>query len=427
MLKINYKEKTSFNSYKKSSLSFAGNIKPKTDNLIQFPGLPDTKRPIVIVTDAWEPQINGVVTDMKNLRNSLRELGYKVVVITPDKFKKIPSPDPNIQLAIGSGNYSKMKKILNKIQPQSVFIATEGPLGFYTQKICKNNNWPYSTHYASKFPEFLDTRYKPQIKKLHNLFGVPENSLLNFTYNRLKAFHLDSAAVIVKTQSVLEELTQKGFKNLKLWAAACVDTKLFNPSKRDETFIPQHINPALQPKTIEEPITEYMGRVAPEKGIEKYLELKIPGTKMVVGPGSTPEYLNELINKYPEVIFTGPKRGEDLAKHVARAKISFFSSITDTLGLTMPEFNAAGVPVVAYNVTGPKDIYALSGGNKAAVLCDDLAEGFKKALKLKPEDCRKFAETHFSPERCAINWLTLQARIPEQISQGKILKLALKR
>ncbi len=373
---------------------------------------PNKTRPLVIVTDAGEKLINGVVTDMNNLRDSLKSKGYIVEMITPEKFRKIPSIDQNVELAIGLGNQRKMKRILNDLQPQSIFIATEGPLGLFAKWVCQDNNWNYTTHFATKFPESLAARLEPVTEKLNKYLRVPEDIVQNFVYNRLKSFHWGSSAIIVKTESLALALTDMGFENVKLWATSCVDPTQFNAAARDENFIPQHIDPTKQPESTPRPFLEYMGRVAREKRIEDFLDkTDLPGTKIVVGPGTTQQYLNELIEKYPNVIFTGPKRGQELAKHVAAADVGVFTSKTDTLGISIQEFIASGVPCAAYPVTGPLDIHKLPGGQKAMVLDDDISVAIQGALKLKRSDCLAFAKNNFSLDKSTEEWLGLQVEV----------------
>jgi len=373
---------------------------------------PDKIRPIVIVTDAGEKLINGVVTDMVNLRNSLKSKGYNVVVITPEEFRKIPSIDQNVELAIGLGNQRKMKQILNDLRPQSIFIATEGPLGLFAKWVCQDNKWNYTTHFATKFPESIAARLESVTEKLNKYLRVPEDIVENFIYSRLKSFHWGSSAIIVKTESVANALTEMGFENVKLWKTSSVDSTLFNAATRDENFIPQHIDPSKQPKITPRPFLEYMGRVAKEKRIEDFLDkTDLPGTKIVVGPGTTTQYLNELIERYPDVIFTGPKRGQELAKHVAAADVGVFTSKIDALGISMQEFIAAGVPVAAYPVTGPQDIFDLPGGDKVIALNHDISEAIRNAFNLKRADCLAFAKTNFSLDKSTEEWLRLQVGV----------------
>lgn len=373
---------------------------------------PDKIRPIVIVTDAGEKLINGVVTDMVNLRNSLISKGYNVVVITPEEFRKIPSIDQNVEIAIGLGNQRKMKQILNDLQPQSIFIATEGPLGFYAKSVCQENDWRYTTHFATKFPEFLAARFEPMTEKLTKYLRVPEETLPNFVYSSLRWFHEGSSAIIVKTKSVAEELTNLGFEKVTVWGTHSVDTKLFSPKAKHESFIPKHLDQTKQPEKLPRPFFTYIGRVSKEKDIESFLNIpNLPGTKIVVGPGTTNRYLKKLINQYPEVIFTGPKKGIALAEYAANSDVGVFTSKTDTLGLSLQEFIAAGVPVAAYPVTGPQDIFDLPGGNKVLALHAELAVAINKALKLKHTDCIQFSKTNFSLDKSTEEWLRLQVQI----------------
>lgn len=310
---------------------------------------------IVIVTDAWAPQINGVVISLQRTIAELERGGHTVTVIEPGQFRSIPCPTyPEIRLALLPGR--KVRQLLDQAAPDAVHIATEGPLGLTARRWCVKHRFPFTTSYHTRFPEYVWLRTR-----------LP----LSVSYALMRWFHGGARFTMVATETLRRELSEKGFRNLVLWSRG-VDTQLFRPRT------PESVDGAR-------PIFMYVGRVAIEKNIEAFLRLDLPGTKFVVGDGPD---LDMLRTKYPQARFTGFKTGEDLANHVAAADVFVFPSRTDTFGLVLIEALACGVPVAAYPVPGPIDIVR---PGETGFLSEDLREAALDALKLDRETCRAAA------------------------------------
>ena len=319
---------------------------------------------IIIATDAWAPQINGVVTTLEKVGNELIELGNDVQYITPEAFKTFPCPSyPSIRLAIFPDK--KVFSILDDYKPDAIHIATEGPLGHAARKYCIKKKLKFTTSYHTQFPEYVRLRAP-----------VP----LGLTYTYLRRFHGKAERTMVPTPSQRQRLINRDFSNVVVWSRG-VDIELFHPRNKDFIDAPR-------------PISMYMGRVAVEKNIDAFLSIDLPGTKYVIGDGPD---LIELKNKYPDVRFTGFKRGEELATYLAAADVFVFPSLTDTYGLVMLEAMACGVPVAAFPVTGPVDVIV---PGKTGVLDNNLKKAVTAALKLKPQDCIDFAKNN-SWRNCA--------------------------
>lgn len=310
---------------------------------------------IAIVTDAWLPQINGVVTTLSNTQRELENMGHEVLTVTPVGFKTIPCPTyPEIRLSIAPGE--KVGEMLRTFSPDAVHIATEGPLGLAARSWCIHEKFPFTTSFHTRFPEYVNLR-----------FHIP----LHFTYAFLRWFHSAAQHTLVATAPLAKELEQRGMKNLVLWSRG-VDTELFRP--RSKSLIPDA-----------RPVFTYLGRVAVEKNIESFLKLDLPGTKYIIGDGPD---LAEMKRRYPEVKFAGFKTGEDLAQHLAAADVFVFPSRTDTFGLVIIEALACGVPVAAYPVRGPLDIIE---DGETGCLDEDLQAAALKALSIDAYSCRESA------------------------------------
>jgi len=323
---------------------------------------------IVLITDVWTPLINGVVTTLENTVRITRAKGRHVMVISPDLFPAIPCPTyPEIRLALFP--WRKVGKMLDDFQPDAIHIANEGPLGWAARTACQRRGLKFTTAYHTRLPEYIRVR-----------FPVP----LALSYAFFRWFHKPSQGVMCASSQLMDELTGRGFTNLKLWSRG-VDTDLFRP--RDKGFLDG-----------ERPISMFVGRVAVEKNIERFLELPLPGTKYVVGHGPA---LETLRRRYPDVRFVGPRRGVELAAHLAAADVFVFPSTTDTFGLVLLEAMACGVPVAAYPVTGPQSV-VLHG--KTGWLDQNLEHAAIQALALNPADCRAHA-LNYSWERCTQQFL----------------------
>lgn len=316
---------------------------------------------IAIITDAWHPQVNGVVRTHTHLVAELRKMGHDILLISPDLFRNFPCPTyPEIRLAVGVGK--KLTTMIEAFDPDAIHISTEGPLGIAARKLCLRQKFPYTSAYHTRFPEYLKAKA-----------GVPTS----ITYALLRRFHTHSKAVMVPTASMKEALTASGFVNVVEWTRG-VDTELFHP--RDKSFL-----------QLPRPIFAYIGRVSVEKNIGAFLDLDLPGSKLVVGDG--PQY-KEMVSRYPNAHFVGSKSGEELAQHYAAADVFVFPSRTDTFGLVVLEALASGLPVAAYPVTGPKDIIGgLTGERAVGFLSENLNQAALDALQIAPASCRAFAET----------------------------------
>ncbi len=324
---------------------------------------------IALVTDAWRPQTNGVVTTLTRTLESLERLGHATVAIAPAEFRTFPCPTyPEIRLALFPRR--RLARALEQFSPDAVHIATEGPLGQAGRSWCLEQGMPFTTSYHTQFPQYIRAR-----------FPVPES----WSYAYLRHFHGPAARVMVATQHIRRDLEEHGFKNLAMWTRG-VDVGLFHPRALD--FLPDR-----------RPITMYAGRVAVEKNLDAYLSLKLPGTKYVVGGGPA---LDELKLRYPDVIFTGYKYGEELARHLACADVFVFPSRTDTFGLVLLEAMACGVPIAAFPVVGPIDVVKRG---VTGCLHEDLATAVAGALELNRGDCRQYA-LGFTWERATLQFVS---------------------
>jgi glycosyltransferase involved in cell wall biosynthesis len=307
---------------------------------------------IAIVSDAWRPQTNGVVTTLARTADCLRAEGHGVTLMTPEGLPTIPCPSyPEIRLALFQGR--RIARWLEEERPDALHIATEGPLGLAARRIAIRRGHSFTTSYHTQFPQYLRARYP-----------LPEA----VSYALLRGFHGRAARTMVGTRQVREELKQHGFRNLVQWTRG-VDTTLFRPRPEVELGFPG-------------PVMIYVGRVAVEKSIEDFCRADVPGTKLVVGGGPA---LTDLTRRYPGVRFLGFKYGEELASLLAGADCFVFPSRTDTFGLVMLEAMASGLPVAAYPVTGPIDVvrHGVTG-----CLDADLAVAIRGALALDPAACR---------------------------------------
>ena len=318
----------------------------------------DTIDKLLIVSDAWRPQINGVVRTIEWMCKEAPGFNVDIEVLGPSRFRTIPCPTyPEIRLAIASRK--RIEREIIKARPTAIHISTEGPLGLAARRFCIKRGYKFSTSYHTRFPEYLRARVP-----------VPES----WSYAWLRRFHNASSALMVATQSLEDELDARGFKNLVRWSRG-VDLSQFHP--RTDVALPH-----------EGPVFLYVGRVSVEKNLEAFLDLDLPGTKMVVGGGPALEGLKAT---YKDVVFTGPKVGEELARLYAGADVFVFPSLTDTFGIVLIEALASGLPVAAFPVTGPADIITDS---RVGVLDNDLRSAALAALTLQREDCAAFAQNY---------------------------------
>lgn len=323
---------------------------------------------ILLVSDAWLPQVNGVVRTLLAVVVELQRAGHDVRTITPDLFRTVPCPGyAEIRLALGG---RRVSRLIEDAQPDAIHIATEGPLGLAARRWCMKRGYAFTTAFHTRFPEYLATR-----------IAVPER----LTYSLLRWFHAPSRGVMVATESMRRELNVHGFANLRPWGRG-VDTMLFAPGSRAGFG------------DLPRPVFVCVGRVAPEKNLPAFLALDLPGSKVVIGDGPA---LPEMQRRYPDAHFLGRREHRALAELYASADVFVFPSRTDTFGLVLLEALASGLPVAAYPVPGPLDIVGDSG---TGVLDEDLRQAALGALAVPRERCRAHALT-FTWEACARQFL----------------------
>jgi glycosyltransferase involved in cell wall biosynthesis len=310
---------------------------------------------IVIVTDAWSPQTNGVVSTLKQTITCLEWFGHEVFVVSPGMFRSIPCPTyPEIRLSLFP--YRKLASYISEFKPEALHIATEGPLGMAARRYCVRQRMNFTTSYHTQFPQYLRSR-----------FPIPTWA----SYKVLRWFHGAATHCMVSTLTVRKQLAEQGFRNLARWQRG-VNTELFRPRPKEFLDLPR-------------PIAAYVGRVAIEKNIDAFLAMPWTGTKLVIGDG--PE-LPRLKAQYPDAVYAGFQFGEDLACYLAASDVMVFPSLTDTFGLVNLEAMACGVPVAAYPVAGPIDV--VEDGITGA-LDTDLGTAAVRALAIDPEACRQRA------------------------------------
>ncbi len=321
---------------------------------------------IAIVTDAWFPQVNGVVRTLNAVADELAKIGHEVKVVSPEGRRFMPMPlYPEIPLAFATSR--SLGRELTAIAPDAIYIATEGPMGWAARNWCARRNIPFSSGFHTRFADYLALR-------------LPLPGLAALSWSILRKFHGPSRNVLVPTRSVAHDLEARGFVNVKTWTRG-VDHTLFRPYERNALDLPR-------------PILLYVGRMAPEKNIEAFLSLDLPGTKLMIGDGPQRP---ELERRFPGAVFFGYRFGEELARMIASADVFVFPSLTDTFGLVMLEAMACGTPIAAFDVPSPIDVVeegvtgALDKHLKLAVL---------RALELD-RDKVHWASREFTWERTA--------------------------
>ncbi|MDE2133536.1 MAG: glycosyltransferase family 1 protein [Alphaproteobacteria bacterium] len=311
---------------------------------------------VLIVTDAWAPQVNGVVRTLEILGQDLRALGHEVRYATPQGRFTLPLPTySEIRLAIFPRG--DLEREIREYAPDAIHIATEGTLGMSARALCLKYHIPFTTSFHTRFPEYVRARFP----------FIGEEPVYRF----LRWFHQPATAMMVATPSLKRELESRGFRNARIWSRG-VDTDQFRPLPGAALPFPK-------------PIWLYVGRVAVEKNIEAFLKLKLDGTKVVVGDGPARPTLERA---YPAARFLGQKTGEALVSAYAASDVFVFPSRTDTFGLVILEALACGTPVAAYPVQGPKDVI---DGATVAALDDDLERACREALAIPREAARSFA------------------------------------
>jgi glycosyltransferase involved in cell wall biosynthesis len=309
---------------------------------------------ILVATDAWHPQVNGVVRTLSMMAEAAKTLGAEVVFLTPQSFRTVALPSyPDLRIALPGP--TKIARLIEEAKADCVHIATEGPIGIAARRYCRKHGLRFTTSFHTRFPEYVSAR-----------FPIPES----WVWAWLRRFHGASQAVMAATPALAEELRGRGFRNVVLWPRG-VDTKLFHP-RVVSTDLPR-------------PIFLCVGRVAVEKNLEAFLSLELPGSKVVVGDGPARA---DLQRQFPDAVFLGAMQGEALAEAYAMADVFVFPSRTDTFGLVLLEALASGVPVAAFPVTGPRDVI---GTAPVGVLSEDLRTACLQALPLSRQACQEFA------------------------------------
>jgi glycosyltransferase involved in cell wall biosynthesis len=329
---------------------------------------------VLLVTDAWHPQINGVVTTLRHTVDSLRAWGHEVHVLSADGFNTIPCPSyPEIRLALFPG--PRVEAYIDQLQPDAIHIATEGTLGLAARAHCVRRRLPHTTSYHTQYPEYVSQRYP-----------IP----IEVGYAFVRWFHGMAMRTLVPTPGVRQSLAERGLQNLSLWTRG-VDLERFRPTSREYFNLPR-------------PIMVYAGRVAVEKNLDAFLRVSLPGTKVIVGDGPARESLQR---RYRSVVFTGYKHGDELVRAIGAADVFVFPSLTDTFGLVMLEAMACGVPVAALPASAPRDVIEQG---VTGVIDNDLEAAIGTALALSPHACRRYAE-QFTWERAARQFLNALAPI----------------
>jgi glycosyltransferase involved in cell wall biosynthesis len=329
---------------------------------------------VLVATDAWRPQVNGVVRTLEALQANVAALGSEIHFLTPDGFRTFELPTyPGLRVA--NPNAHGIAERITRIAPDAIHIATEGPVGLAVRRYCRRRGLPFTTSFTTRFAEYASAR-----------LPVP----VSWGYAVLKRFHAPAAATMVSTPSLMQELRARGFSRLRMWSRG-VDTDLFHPARAVELPFPR-------------PIFLTVGRIAVEKNLEAFLSLDLPGTKVVIGHGPQEQ---ELKQRHPKVQFLGSMTGPALAAHYAAADVFVFPSLTDTFGIVQLEALASGVPIAAFPVTGPRDVI---GEAPVGVLDQDLRAACLGALAMNRGACREHA-LEFSWSRSAEQFLSNLQRL----------------
>ena len=312
---------------------------------------------ILVATDAWHPQVNGVVRTLTNMAEAARAFGVEISFLTPQSFRTFAMPSyPDLRLALPRP--ARIARLIADASPDSIHIATEGPIGLLVRRYCRQHKLPFTTSFHTRFPEYISAR-----------LPIPEP----WIWRALRAFHGPSQAVMAATPALAGELRARGFRNVVLWPRG-VDAGQFHPRAAD--------------LGLPRPVFLCVGRVAVEKNLEAFLDLDLPGTKVIVGDGPARAALTR---KYPQAVFLGARQGKELAEAYAAADVFVFPSKTDTFGLVLLEALASGLPVAAFPVTGPRDVI---GDEPVGALNDDLRIACLTAVTISPQACLAFAARH---------------------------------
>jgi glycosyltransferase involved in cell wall biosynthesis len=312
---------------------------------------------ILVATDAWHPQVNGVVRTLTKTAEAAKAFGVDFSFLTPQTFRTFAMPSyRDLRLALPAP--AKIAQLIAAARPDSIHIATEGPIGLSVRRYCRKQGLPFTTSFHTRFPEYISARSP-----------IPES----WIWAALRWFHGPSQAVMAATPALATELRARGFRSVVLWSRG-VDATQFHPRAID--------------LGLPRPVFLCVGRVAVEKNLEAFLDLDLHGTKVIVGDGPA---LMALARAYPQAVFLGARQGEALAEAYAAADVFVFPSKTDTFGLVLLEALASGLPVAAFPVTGPRDVI---GAAPVGALNDDLRLACLSALTISPQACLEFAARH---------------------------------
>lgn len=335
---------------------------------------------ILLVTDAWQPQVNGVVTTLVELVRQVQSLGHEVSVVHPGQFRTRPCPGyAGIELALFPGR--RLRRLMDDALPDAIHIATEGPLGWAARRHCLRRGWPFTTAFHTRFPEMLQMA-----------LGIP----VTWGYAMLRRFHRPSQGVMVPTAGMRTLLERRGFTHLRDWTHG-VDTDLFAYAAEPRACA------GLGP--LNRPLSLFVGRLSHEKNIQAFLDLDVPGSKVVCGIGPLEQGLRA---RYPEVHWVGVLPRRELAEVYAAADVFVFPSLHETFGLVMLEAMACGTPVAAYPVDGPKEVI---GDSPGGALHGDLLVAWGQALRARRSDARERAQA-FGWERVAQLFLSHLVPLP---------------
>jgi glycosyltransferase involved in cell wall biosynthesis len=312
---------------------------------------------VLIATDAWHPQVNGVVRTLTSVAAAVRRLGGEVTFLNPEGFVSVPVPTYQ-ELRCALPHPREIARRIAEAKPDAIHIATEGTIGHMVRRYCLKRGLPFTTSYTTRFPEYISAR-----------LPIPEA----WSYAVLRRFHAAATVTMVSTPSLIAELAERGFERLGMWTRG-VDIELFAPSHAIDLDLPR-------------PIFVTVGRIAVEKNLEAFLSLDLPGTKVVIGQGPQKD---ELSRRFPDARFLGLVEDKTMAATLAGADVFVFPSRTDTFGVVQLEALASGLPVAAYPVVGPRDVI---GDKPIGVLHEDLRTACMSALAISRDACRAFALT----------------------------------
>ena len=346
---------------------------------------------ITLVTDAWTPQVNGVVRTLSTTVERLRGRGHEIQTVTPDMFRTAACPGySEIRLALMP--YKRLSRLIDDFQPDVVHIATEGPLGWAARRWCGRHGRSFTTAFHTRFPEYVALRT-----------GLPANCF----WPMLRRFHSGARAVLVATPSLAHELGEQGIGNTRIWSRG-VDFTQFGSDRRP--------HPALS--NLPRPVLLSVGRVAVEKNLDAFLSARVQGTKVVVGDGPA---LGAMRQRYPDAQFLGALHGEELAGAYAAADVFVFPSLTDTFGLVMIEALASGAPVAGFPVRGPLDVVGPGGcgtgdgqSRPVGAVALRIEDAIAEALRCEPEDCVAYAR-QFSWDACVDQFIAALTSGPEPV------------